>query len=186
MTQVNETIRTGRLLLRPLRPSDAEPLFRQFADWEIIRWLSTPPWPYTLDDAHSFVASQMQRPPSNTGYLVITLDEAVIGGVDAGSRGPGAGAARSPTLGYWLARSYWGLGYMSEAAGAYVAQVFATTAIDTIYSGAFVGNDASLRVQDKLGFERTGEMQLYSRPHGERRPHINTQITRSQHLARIP
>ncbi len=44
-------IRTERLLLRPLRADDAEPLFALFANWEVIRWLSLPPWPYTLEDA---------------------------------------------------------------------------------------------------------------------------------------
>ena len=56
MTFVNDAIRTERLLLRPLRPSDAEPLLAQFANWEVVRWLGTPPWPYTIDDARSFIA----------------------------------------------------------------------------------------------------------------------------------
>ena len=37
-------IRTERLLLRPLRSDDAEPLFALFANWQVIRWLSLPPW----------------------------------------------------------------------------------------------------------------------------------------------
>jgi RimJ/RimL family protein N-acetyltransferase len=182
VTFVNAAIRTERLLLRPLRPSDAEPLFAQFASWEVVRWLSTPPWPYTLDDARSFIALQLGREPAATGYLAVTLDDALIGGVEAGGR-DAAGAARSPTLGYWLAQLHWGHGYMTEAAGAYIARLFAATAVDTIYSGAFVGNEASLRVQDKLGFERTGDALVYCRPCGAKLAHVNTQIARSRFLA---
>jgi RimJ/RimL family protein N-acetyltransferase len=186
VTLGTDIIQTERLLLRPLRPSDTEPLLAQFANWEVVRWLGTPPWPYTRDDARSFVALQLGRPPIATGYLAITLGDSLIGAVEASSRGEGESAAslRSPTLGYWLAQPHWGRGYMTEAGGAYIARIFAQTTIDTIYSGAFAGNEASLRVQDKLGFERTGEAQVYCRPHGEKRPHVNTQLTRSQHLAR--
>ena len=112
---MNESIRTERLLLRPLRSSDAELLCARFADWEVIRWLGTPPWPYALGDAHSFIAAQLGRPPAATGYLAITLDGALIGGVEAGSRDATATPSpRPPTLGYWLAQPYWGHGYMNE------------------------------------------------------------------------
>jgi hypothetical protein len=40
-------------------------------------------------------------------------------------------------------------------------------------------NAASLRVQEKLGFERIGEMMPYCRPRGEKRAHLNTKLTRS-------
>jgi RimJ/RimL family protein N-acetyltransferase len=183
VTLVNDTIRTERLLLRPLRAGDAELLLAQFANWEVIRWLGTPPWPYAIDDALSFITLQLSRPPAVTGYLAITRDGALIGGVEAGSRGAGAVSGGGPTLGYWLAQPHWGHGYMTEAAGAYIARVFAATATGTIYSGAFVGNEASLRVQDKLGFERTGEAQVFCRPRGERLAHVNTQLTRARFLA---
>ncbi|HXE87150.1 MAG TPA: GNAT family N-acetyltransferase [Hyphomicrobiaceae bacterium] len=184
MTFVNDAIRTERLLLRPLRPGDAEPLRAQFASWEVVRWLGTPPWPYTLDDARSFIALQLGREPAASGYLAITLDDALIGGVEAGGRdAAGAASGRSPTLGYWLTQPHWGHGYMTEAAGAYIARIFAATAVDTIYSGAFVGNEASLRVQDKLGFERTGDALVYCRPRDAKLAHVNTQLTRSRFLA---
>ena len=75
------TIRTERLLLRPLRPNDAEPLFALFANWEVVRWLSTPPWPYALDDARAFVAAQVDVGRAGSSYFAITLDGALIGGV---------------------------------------------------------------------------------------------------------
>jgi RimJ/RimL family protein N-acetyltransferase len=46
-----------------------------------------------------------------------------------------------------------------------------------------VGNDASLRVQEKLGFVRDGETMLYSRPRGAEFPHVNTLMTRSRFQA---
>ena len=85
-----------------------------------------------------------------------------------------------PHLGYWLGRPYWGHGYMTEAARSFIAHVFGSGLSDIIYSGAFADNQASLRVQQKLGFERVGETMLDARPRGEKFPHINTVLTRAR------
>ena len=48
-----------------------------------------------------------------------------------------------------------------------------------LYCGAFAGNDASLRVQEKVGFVRDGKTMLYARPRGGEFPHVNTMLTRT-------
>jgi RimJ/RimL family protein N-acetyltransferase len=178
---MNDAIRTERLLLRPLRASDAEPICSQIADWEVMRWLSQPPWPYTLKDAVEFIQSRPAKDLVTTSFA-ITREDALVGIIDlrlnpAGraQRGPG------PNVGFWLARSHWGNGYMTEAARGLLAYAFAAGVGvgDTIYSGAFADNLASLRVQEKLGFARDGETMLYSRPRGREFPHVNTKLTRS-------
>ena len=68
---------------------------------------------------------------------------------------------------------------MTEACRGLVARIFAAHACNTIYSGVFAGNVASLRVQEKLGFTRDGETLLHSTPRGGAFPHINTKLTRS-------
>jgi RimJ/RimL family protein N-acetyltransferase len=181
---MNDDIRTKRLLLRPLRRVDAQALFTLFADWEVIRWLSTPPWPYTLEDAKSFIGAQMELARDDSRYFAVTLDGALIGGVDARGSRPGGAPAKAPILGYWLGQPYWGRGFMSEAAEGFTRHLFASADHDTIYSGAFADNAASLRVQEKLGFERTGEVMHYSRPRGAKLLHINTELARSRFLAR--
>ena len=172
-------IHTARLVLRPLRASDAEPLFALFADWEVIRWLSMPPWPYALEDAHSFIREHSGGDLGRTTFA-ITLADALIGGIDvrinpAGASQRGAG----PNLGYWLGRPYWGGGYMTEAARGFLARVFEADLGDVVYSGAFADNAASLRVQEKLGFERDGETMLYARPRDAKFPHVNTVLSRA-------
>jgi RimJ/RimL family protein N-acetyltransferase len=177
---------TERLLLRPLRTEDAQAVCSGIADWEVMRWLSQPPWPYALQDATDFIRSCAEGDPSKTTFA-ITLEDLPIGVIDvrvkpAGRSQRGAG----PNLGYWLGQPYWGRGYMTEAASTLVAHVFARDVGDTIYSGAFADNAASLRVQEKLGFVRDGETTLYSRPRSGHFPHINTRLTRSAFEARIP
>jgi RimJ/RimL family protein N-acetyltransferase len=50
-------IKTARLVLRPLRADDDARLYELFANWEVMRFLSSPPWPYARKDARAFVRS---------------------------------------------------------------------------------------------------------------------------------
>ena len=59
-------IQSERLLLRAWRPSDAEALFALFNNWEVVRWLSGPPWPYVIDDARSYIDGAIQRSSEGT------------------------------------------------------------------------------------------------------------------------
>jgi RimJ/RimL family protein N-acetyltransferase len=183
---MDNAIRTERLVLRGLRASDAQALFALFNDWEVARRLSSPPWPYTLADAHSFIAGRLNQELTNTTFA-ITLDDALIGGIDVRMNAPAdVQRAPGPNLGYWLGRPYWGRGYMTEAARGFVAHVFTSDLGDIIYSGAFAENEASLRVQRKLGFVRDGETTLFSRPRNAALQHVNTKLIRAAFQAASP
>jgi len=172
-------IRTARLNLRPPRLSDAEQLFSLFANWEVVRWLSAPPWPYALEDARDFVGAR-SRPDPAFITAAITREDKFIGAIDAIIKPASAvQRERGYSLGYWLGQPYWGHGYMSEAAHGFIAHVFATIADDTLYSGAFSDSAASLRIQDKLGFRRDSEGAFCSNPHTKDMHHANTSLPRA-------
>jgi RimJ/RimL family protein N-acetyltransferase len=183
LDQTNEAIRTARLTLRPLRDSDAEPLFELFGNWEVIRWLAMPPWPYRPEHARDFIAACRLSDPDCIA-AAITLDGRLIGEIGAIVK-PASAVQRERgfSLGYWIGQAYWGRGYMSEAARGFIAHVFETIADDVIYSGAFTGNAASLRIQEKLGFTRDGEAMYFSNPNGREMPHINTLLKRRRFMA---
>jgi RimJ/RimL family protein N-acetyltransferase len=175
-------LRTARLLLRPLRPSDATPLFALFNNWNVIRFLSSPPWPYTPNDAEWFVSNAVARSPElDEDVLAITRDGTFIGVIGvrlrpANTLQRGAG----PNIGYWIGEPFWGQGIMTEAVRAFVRHIFTSPAVDAIYSGAFTENTASLRVQDKAGFVRDGDTTLFSKPRDGDFPHVNTMLTRAR------
>jgi RimJ/RimL family protein N-acetyltransferase len=178
----DDVLSTERLLLRPLRPDDAAPLFALFNNWNVVRFLSSPPWPYTLDDARWFVRSAITHAAElNEEVLAITHDDAFIGVIgvrfrEANALQRGAG----PNIGYWIGEPFWGRGLMSEAVRAFVRHIFKVCENDAIYSGAFTENVASLRVQEKIGFVRDGDTTLSSKPRGGDFPHVNTVLTRKR------
>ena len=192
---VDLTIRVGERILAPIErfigkrslvgdatffPLERFPWVEHVeANWEVIRWLSMPPWPYALDDAHEFIRKQLDQDLGKTTFALM-LGDALVGAIDVrmnpsshSQSGPG------PNLGYWLGRRYWGCGYMTEAAKGFIAHVFATIPDDALYSGAFADNAASLRIQEKLGFTRDGDAALFSNPHGKEMPHVGTVLTRA-------
>lgn len=176
-------IRTARLVLRPPRTGDAEQLFALFSNWEVMRWLSSPPWPYSHKHARDFIAARSSPDPAFI-TAVIVLDNALIGIIDAIIK-PASPIQREHgySIGYWIGQPYWGQRYMSEAARGFFAHVFATISDNTIFSGAFADNHASLRIQEKLGFARDSEAMAFSNPNGKDVLHVNTSLTRARFAA---
>jgi RimJ/RimL family protein N-acetyltransferase len=171
----HQPIATDRLVLRPLEPTDAERIQALISDWNVLRTLSSPPYPYRIEHARAFLAAAIPKHSSGTGMvLALTRDRELIGlvGIEPHPRGS--------MLGYWLGRAYWGQGYMSEAAPAVVGHFFKSTKAETLASGYFAGNGASWRIQDKLGFRFLREGMLHSRPWGKDLPHIDTVLTRDR------
>lgn len=175
-----DVIRTRRLGLRPLEASDAGRVHALFNNWNVVRRLSSPPWPYTREDARIFAehAAKNRHDLTETCYA-ITCDGILMGGIDIRISGTEP-SRHSPVLGYWLGEDYWGEGYMTEAARGFLAHVFDAGTSEVICSGAFADNVASLRVQEKLGFVRGSEVMMFAKPRGGEFPHVNTMLTRSR------
>ena len=144
---MTKVIETKRLLLRPARIDDAPEMARLIGDWDVMRWLTRPPWPYGKKDAEWFIGDI-----SSVGSRAILTAGRFAGVV--GIRGE---------LGYWLGRKYWGQGIMSEAACAVIAEHFATSD-KNLDSGYLLGNESSANVLAKLGFRATEVKTDFSGP----------------------
>lgn len=55
-------------------------------------------------------------------------------------------------LGYWLGKSFWGRGYMPEAAREMLRHAFDELDMSVVWCGYYDGNERSKRVQEKVGF----------------------------------
>ncbi len=154
-------MQTDRLILRPLDMADAPDIARLIGDWEVIRWLTAPPWPYAVEDAEWFVGDE-----SAQGSYAITMDGEFCGVAGIGIE-----------LGYWLGRSFQGQGIMTEAARAIVDAHFGAGGGDLV-SGYLEGNAASANVLRKLGFQPTARRTRFSNPRGCEVPSQEMILTR--------
>lgn len=143
-----DTIRTARLLLRPLDEGDIDVIVRLAGDWDVASMTARIPYPYTAADARAWLAElepgEVVRGIERDGELVGATG--CLPALDGGSA----------EIGYWIGKPYWGNGYATEAATALVAHCFATLPYDRLTCCHFSDNAASARVIAKLGFRHAG------------------------------
>lgn len=150
-------MKTERLILRPLRPKDAEALHRLVNDWEVTRTLAEIPYPYPRSLADEWIASTVAQHASGAAYhLAITgkegRKETIVGVIglrlDA--------ARRTGRLGYWVGRAYWKHGVATEAAKRMTSWAFANLPLDLIDAEVTQDNVASFKVLRRVGFREVG------------------------------
>ncbi|MGI9365646.1 MAG: GNAT family N-acetyltransferase [Rhizobiaceae bacterium] len=140
---------TRRLTLRPPLDVDAEAITAALQNKDVTRMLTNVPNPYGLEDAVRYVKRVEKQ--KDAVYLSIHRQK-LIGMVSIRPTDSGTN-----DLGYWLERSAWGNGFMSEATRAAVSHAFRKLGLNSITSGAYEDNRASMAVLRKLGFEPDGE-----------------------------
>jgi 8-oxo-dGTP diphosphatase len=164
-------LQTQRLQLRPLQPTDAEPLHRLINDWAVVRMLETLPFPYPRELADDWIVSTHDRLANGTGcYLAIVLREneqdVLIGTVSLNPHRE----THEARLGYWIGRRYWGQGFASEAAGRMARWGLANLDITRVTAHCAADNLASAAVLRRIGFRDAGTGQGRFRARGGEHP----------------
>ena len=147
-------LETSRLILRPLAAGDLDDLVRALNNLNVSRTTARIPFPYGRGDAEAFYAIT-QAAGAGTLQLSITVKRAgdtVLGGVTYEPRDGGNLAE----IGYWLAEPMWGQGYGGEAARALTDHAFEVAGYDGLEAAYVLGNDASRRILERLGFIDAG------------------------------
>ena len=151
---------TGRLVLSAPEESDIDRLTELCQDPAIAAW-TTLPSPYTRADAEHFVREVVAGGMAAGTDAVFALRHATTGEL-LGMVGLHGIAARSERrtahaeLGYWMAEAARGHGYITEAARAVCRWGFEELGLERIDWLAFVGNEGSRRVAEKVGFAVEG------------------------------
>ena len=139
------TLRTQRLLLRPFRPDDREWVYRISLDPEVARFVEVPQ-PYRIEHADHFVRELATR--ADRAEFAVEA-----GGRPVGRVGFGLNTAhRIAQIGYWVDPGERGRGYATEAARAACRWAFDDLGLGLIEWRAEVGNIASRRVAERVGF----------------------------------
>ncbi len=147
---------TERLVLRELRPGDADAVAAGAGDRRVAQYLIQVPSPYPIALARRWVLHRIEWWELGRGItLAVTLPngpDRLLGTISLRCYV----RDRRAELGYWLAASAWGRGFATEAARAAVGFGFRELGLARIYAQVLAGNRASLRVLDKLGMVNEG------------------------------
>ena len=161
------TLTDGRLLLRLPEPDDVPAITAACQDETLARFVPVPV-PYTEDHARTFVAERPARWQADDGEMTWAITDAESGAL-LGMVGLHARDASMRELGFWTAPEARGRGVMTAAARLVIRFGFDVLHLGRIEWCALVGNDASLRVAEKLGFQREGTARAGLLHRGERR-----------------
>ena len=130
------------------------------------------PYPYTLNDAITWVTFMKKQNPQTN--FAIAIDGQVCGGialdlkVDANHN--------QAEIGYWLAEPYWGRGIITEAVRLLTDYAFESLGLIRVQAGVFSKNTAAMRVLEKAGYVKEGIM---------RKALIKKRIVMDQHMYAI-
>lgn len=149
---------TDRLILRPLKISDAESIRENIDNLKVSQWLLVVPYPYSLEDAKSWIKNNQEkwRKKEIEDYsfgMELKAEKRIIGGIGLHkvNRVQGTGE-----VGYWIGEKYWRNGYGSEALQAVLDLAFDKLNLRRLEAGVFDGNPSSGKLLEKYGFEREG------------------------------
>ena len=157
---VQPTLTTARLALRPLAADDAATIERLAGMFEVAGTTVNIPHPYPAGGAATFIVAQTAAWRDDTGVTwAVTRDGALIGliGINSSSR-----VHARAEIGYWIAPAEWGHGYATEAARAVIAFAFAD-GFHRVQATHLTRNPASGRVMQKLGMQYEGRLRAFYR-----------------------
>ncbi|MEV7781837.1 GNAT family N-acetyltransferase [Kitasatospora sp. NPDC088351] len=160
------TLTTARLVLRPPREADVDAVFAACQDADIQRWTVVPS-PYRREDAEYFVndlGTNGWRTGAALVWCVFERGSDALVGTQGLVRRPGdAGAAE---VGWWTVKEYRGRGYAVEGARAVARYGLTELGLRRLEWQAYVGNDGSRAVAEKVGYRFEGTLRSYAEQRG--------------------
>jgi len=143
------TLKTERLVLRPLTLQDAKTYAAYAGDEEIARMTGSVPLPFPTISAEFWIMQKLSKAKRGLSHpYVITLQGEMVGMIDLFKRdedGP-------LEIGYSMAKEHWGKGYTTEACKVIIEEASNTLGARRIVAGVFSDNPASIRLLLNLGF----------------------------------
>lgn len=163
--------KSSHIKLRPVRPTDAEAIYRGAQDPEVPKF-TTLPANYSLDNAISFSKNRAPERHANRSELILAIDYLQTDGVTAsGSETPLlAGiislhsidfANHRAEIGYWLVKEARNKGVGTTAVEALTEYGLMTMGFRRIDALVDNRNEASKRLLQKAGYEFEGLLKKY-------------------------
>ncbi len=145
-------LKTDRLVLRPLKSTDAPDLFEVFCDEEACLYWSHAAHK-TIAETQARVDELMEKTDGFLWIITEGTDGPSLGWVVLMPRKEGIAE-----LGYILSRTAWGRSIMAEAANAVVNYGFQTEGLRRIFADMDPDNIGSIRIAEKCGMTYEGRL----------------------------
>ena len=149
-------IETERLIIEPLTPLDKADFARVMDDPNVTWMMGSISSPFAAADAEKWIKARVGAGKSGRIAKVLLKDGTMIGHLRL-SVGRLAMDAQDVSLGYAFGSAFAGQGFATEATHPFLAQGVADYALKHVSAAVMADNPASIRLLEKLGFQKTGE-----------------------------
>lgn len=151
-------LETKRLRLRMFTREDARAMEAVFCDAEVMRYSDGCMTPMQVPGALETIIDH-DYPAHGFGmWAAVEKSSGDVVGYCGLAREPGRCAGDEGELGYRLARAFWGRGYALESAQAVCRYGIQKLGLRRIVATIDPHNQASIRLADRLGMRREGEI----------------------------
>ncbi|MHA6261384.1 GNAT family N-acetyltransferase [Sporosarcina sp. CAU 1771] len=162
MIEVDEfpVLETDRLILRQVTNDDAKNLLTYFSDTDVVKYYGLEPFK-SIDEALDEISWYKSIFEKGTGIrwgISLKGSDKIIG--SCGFFNKVVEHSRTE-IGYELSKEYWGKGIAGEALESVVKYGFQNLQLERIEALLEPANLASLKLLDKMGFEREGLLRHY-------------------------
>ena len=173
-------LETRRLILRPMRRSDVSDIVALAGDEAVATKTASIPYPLTHREAEGWLDRHLR---SGGGKELVFAIEHKEDQMFLGAIGLLIPRAREAApMGYWLGRSFWNQGYMTEAIRRLLHYAFDELDVTAVRAAAYPDNPASMRVQEKAGMTFVGREMEPAPARGGDKEVLVREITRAQWL----
>lgn len=151
------TLTTARLTLRWMTEADAAALYAIFSDREVTRYWSSGPWT-DIAQARSAIDDILRQYEDGSKLrlgIILTQTGEMIGSMNLYDI---MHTNRRCDIGYALAPTHWGKGYLSEAMAATLDYAFGELNLNRIEADIDPRNGVSARLLEKMKFTKEGYM----------------------------
>jgi ribosomal-protein-alanine N-acetyltransferase len=151
------TLTTKRLLLRQIRPADAEALFPTLSDEAVTEFYGNEPH-RSISETYELINQiqvRYERREAIRWGITLHGEDRVVGTCSLHHFDPGFHRAE---IGYELNRACWGQGVMTEAASAILTYAFRDLGLHRVEAIIDIANERSKGLLLKLGFTYEGNL----------------------------
>jgi ribosomal-protein-alanine N-acetyltransferase len=161
-------LKTERLSLRPLSPEDAPAIHRMMSDAEVMAFWDSAQVddPAVTDDIVQRELFEMESGFAMHWAIERAADGTFIGACDLSDIDKRHARAE---IGFMVARRFWGEGYTIEALHAVIGHAAQGLRLRRVQARVHLGNNRSIDLLERLGFDREGLLCGYVERDGERR-----------------
>lgn len=165
-----KSIETDRLIIRAMNTHDLDALFTIMSDPEVVNQTAALELQTNISETKVLLDSIIQeyQKKHTPDWIMLAIadkhDQKMLGFCCYFGYTP---AFARLEFGYTLSRAYWGKGYATEAARAFVNFCFNTMGLNRIEATVYPENIGSVKVLEKLGMQYEGLMRQHVMRNGQ-------------------